>query len=126
VPRGDMPLRIVWQMNGADMSSEGVTTSKIMQRSSVLTIEAVTFRHRGEYSCVATNPVGQARYSSVLVVNGTPGFGVKKSKACVSFSITCAGRFLRQEVFRVCGVGMRSVCDLLHQVIETNHAACDC
>jgi hypothetical protein len=71
VPTGDLPMRIVWQMNGADMSSDGVSTLKLNSRSSVLTIDAVTYRHRGEYSCVASNSAGQERYSSVLIVKGT-------------------------------------------------------
>jgi len=70
--KGDQPIQIEWALNGQpishDVSDITIVTSK---RVSLLTIDAVTASHAGEYTCVATNAAGGTSYSASLAVNGT-------------------------------------------------------
>ena len=73
VLKGDYPIQIEWALNGEPISRNHydisiVNTSK---RVSVLTIDAVTARHAGEYTCSVSNAAGGTSYSASLAVNGT-------------------------------------------------------
>lgn len=80
--KGDLPLRIVWSLNGRPIDvgrvsgGHGYDTADIVvtrgsKRISTLTIDSVAARHAGEYKCTATNAAGSAAHTSVLSVNGT-------------------------------------------------------
>lgn len=81
VLKGDHPIQIEWALNGEPISRDHpdisiVSTSK---RVSLLTIDAVTARHVGEYTCTASNVAGGTSYSASLAVNGIKVF----SRFCV-------------------------------------------
>lgn len=72
VLKGDHPIDIQWFLNGEPINKEQsdiivVNTSK---RVSLLTIDGVSARHAGEYTCTASNTAGGTSYSSTLAVNG--------------------------------------------------------
>ncbi|XP_043509552.1 Down syndrome cell adhesion molecule-like protein Dscam2 isoform X20 [Frieseomelitta varia] len=74
VLKGDHPIQIEWALNGEPISRNHydisiVNTSK---RVSVLTIDAVTARHAGEYTCSVSNAAGGTSYSASLAVNVAP------------------------------------------------------
>ncbi|XP_048260981.1 Down syndrome cell adhesion molecule-like protein Dscam2 isoform X46 [Bombus terrestris] len=74
VLKGDHPIQIEWALNGEPISRNHydisiVNTSK---RVSVLTIDAVTARHAGEYTCSVSNAAGGTSYSASLAVNVPP------------------------------------------------------
>ncbi|XP_026825567.1 Down syndrome cell adhesion molecule-like protein Dscam2 isoform X11 [Ooceraea biroi] len=73
VLKGDHPIQIEWALNGEpishDFSDITIVTNK---RVSLLTIDAVTASHAGEYTCVATNAAGGTSYSASLAVNVPP------------------------------------------------------
>ncbi|XP_025268088.1 Down syndrome cell adhesion molecule-like protein Dscam2 isoform X39 [Camponotus floridanus] len=74
VLKGDHPIQIGWALNGEPISRDHsdisiVSTSK---RVSLLTIDAVTARHAGEYTCTASNVAGGTSYSASLAVNVPP------------------------------------------------------
>ncbi|XP_036142518.1 Down syndrome cell adhesion molecule-like protein Dscam2 isoform X27 [Monomorium pharaonis] len=74
VLKGDHPIQIEWALNGEPISRDHpdisiVSTSK---RVSLLTIDAVTARHAGEYTCSASNIAGGTSYSASLAVNVPP------------------------------------------------------
>lgn len=74
VLKGDHPIQIEWALNGEPISRNHydisiVNTSK---RVSLLTIDGVTARHAGEYTCSVSNAAGGTSYSATLAVNGTP------------------------------------------------------
>lgn len=76
VLKGDHPIQIGWALNGEPISRDHsdisiVSTSK---RVSLLTIDAVTARHAGEYTCTASNVAGGTSYSASLAVNGIKTF----------------------------------------------------
>lgn len=71
VSKGDKPLKITWSFHGKELSSHmGITTTKISDRSSLLTISSVMAAHNGNYTCTATNAAGSASHTTPLHVNG--------------------------------------------------------
>ncbi|XP_046141177.1 Down syndrome cell adhesion molecule-like protein Dscam2 isoform X2 [Osmia bicornis bicornis] len=83
VIKGDLPVKIVWSLNGRHIDVGRVSgdhgydipdivVSRSSKRISTLTIDSVAARHAGEYSCTAINAAGSARHTSVLSVNVPP------------------------------------------------------
>lgn len=71
VGKGDIPLTIVWTLNGKKIKPHsGISTVLIGHRTSLLTINSVEAHHAGEYTCVALNPAGRTSHSAMLNVNG--------------------------------------------------------
>jgi len=73
VLKGDLPIEIRWSLNGESITHVAhpdITITNTGKKTSVLTIESVTARHAGEYSCVASNLVGSVSRSAILSVNG--------------------------------------------------------
>lgn len=73
VLKGDHPIQIEWALNGEPISRDhpDITIVGTSKRVSLLTIDAVTARHAGEYTCTASNVAGGTSYSASLAVNGT-------------------------------------------------------
>lgn len=78
VTKGDAPIKIWWAFKGDHdkftynlTSDDGVMITRSGQKVSMLTIDAVKARHRGNYSCFASNPGGVAHQSSYLAINGS-------------------------------------------------------
>lgn len=71
VTTGDFPIDIVWLLNGKEIKHNlQVSISKFSKRLHVLSIDAVTDSHMGNYTCVASNLAGASNHTSVLIVNG--------------------------------------------------------
>lgn len=72
VSKGDLPLRIQWYFNEEEVKNgeKGVTLVNT-KRSSQLTIESVSHRNQGNYSCVVKNEAGTVNHTATLFVNGT-------------------------------------------------------
>lgn len=65
-------MRITWSFHGKELSThQGITTTKIGERTSLLTITSAVARHSGEYSCHAANHAGISVHSAVVDVHGT-------------------------------------------------------
>jgi hypothetical protein len=72
VSKGDKPLKITWNFHGEELSSHrGITTTKIGDRSSILTIVSAMAAHSGNYTCTAQNAAGTVSYTAMVHVNGT-------------------------------------------------------
>lgn len=72
--KGDLPIEIRWSLNSeliTRLTHPDITITNTGKKTSLLTIESVTARHAGEYSCVASNLVGSVSRSAILSVNGT-------------------------------------------------------
>ncbi|KAF7988027.1 hypothetical protein HCN44_007521 [Aphidius gifuensis] len=97
VLKGDYPISIEWSFNSEPISPNNpdvnvVSTSK---RVSVLTIDDVSARHAGIFSCSAYNEAGGTSYSATLAVNVAPqilplSFGDEPVNAGDLASIQCA------------------------------------
>ncbi|XP_059046488.1 cell adhesion molecule DSCAM isoform X7 [Achroia grisella] len=73
VSKGDIPLTITWSFHGEELSShQGITTMKIGERSSLLTISSATASNSGEYWCHAANRAGVAVHSASVNVHVPP------------------------------------------------------
>lgn len=71
IVKGDAPTSLEWRFNGEIVEPGlGISISPTNPRISTLSIEAVNAEHRGAYSCLASNPVGQTNHTAVLNVNG--------------------------------------------------------
>ena len=79
VRKGDMPVTITWSLKGDDISSDPLlTTTAIGQKTSLLIISTVAYRHSGQYTCTARNAAGYATHSADLKVNGMKFYIFKK------------------------------------------------
>ncbi|XP_044595819.1 Down syndrome cell adhesion molecule-like protein Dscam2 isoform X8 [Cotesia glomerata] len=74
VIKGDRPIEIEWALNGNPISHNNFPDISIVTSKSVsfLTIDGVTARHVGEYTCSASNAAGGTSYSASLIVNVPP------------------------------------------------------
>ena len=95
ITKGDLPLKIWWQFKSDNddysqnlTTSDGVVITRTGQKLSVLNIEAVKARHRGNYSCFAQNKAGVSQHFAYLAINGSKNpqfvllFAPKNSEFC--------------------------------------------
>ncbi|XP_049785936.1 Down syndrome cell adhesion molecule-like protein Dscam2 [Schistocerca cancellata] len=84
VSRGDSPLSITWLKDGGTLSSQlGVNVSALDLYSSLLSISSLSSTHSGDYTCVASNPAAEVRYTAKLQVKVPPRWTVEPSDASV-------------------------------------------
>ena len=71
VTRGDQPLAISWSFHGSNITSDlGITTMPTGPMGSLLMIPSVGHKHRGTFTCKASNLAGVRTESVELNVNG--------------------------------------------------------
>ena len=71
VTKGDQPLTISWSFHGHDISSDlGIITTPLGNMGSSLMITSVGHKHRGTFTCKASNQAGNTTQSVELRVNG--------------------------------------------------------
>lgn len=78
ITKGDLPVHIWWTLSDSYESlveynittNDGIVISKAGNKVSVLNIEDVKARHRGNYTCYARNKAGIAKHSAYLAVSG--------------------------------------------------------
>jgi hypothetical protein len=70
-------VKIWWTFKGEEDSfpynlttSDGIIITRSTQKISMLAIEAVKARHRGNYTCYAQNKGGHSQHSAYLSING--------------------------------------------------------
>ena len=78
ITKGDLPLKIWWTFKSDDdelphnlTTNDGVVVTRTTQKVSMLSIEAVKARHKGDYTCFAQNKGGHSQQSSYLSINGS-------------------------------------------------------
>lgn len=77
ITKGDLPVHLWWTFveEGSAFSfnlttNDGVVISQNNQKVSMLSIDAVKARHRGNYTCFASNKGGVVQQSSYLAITG--------------------------------------------------------
>lgn len=77
ISKGDLPVKIWWTLKDEYLSernlttNDGVVITKTSTKISMLNIDAVKARHRGNYTCFASNKAGTAQHSAYLIINGS-------------------------------------------------------
>ena len=82
VARGDSPLTLLWQKDGAPVTPDSLSSVKILnfdEFNSMLIIESLKLAHIGNYSCSAVNAAGQSAVWTAINVHGTCAFFVFQS-----------------------------------------------
>lgn len=81
--KGDLPLKLWWRFTEGDenlsynlTTNDGVVITRPSQKVTMLTIDAVKARHRGNYTCFAQNKAGTAHFSTYLKVNGSKNYEI--------------------------------------------------
>ena len=71
-------MKIWWTFKGDNddypynlTTNDGIIITRTTQKVSMLTIEAVKARHRGNYTCYAQNKGGHSQHSAFLYINGS-------------------------------------------------------
>lgn len=77
ISKGDLPIKIWWQFNedgdstGFNLTTnDGILVTRMTHKVSMLAIDALKARHRGNYTCYASNAGGVAYNSAYLAING--------------------------------------------------------
>lgn len=77
VTKGDLPLKIWWYFypDGDSVgfnltTNDGILITRNTQKVSMIAIDAVKARHRGNYTCFAANKGGFVQHSAYLAING--------------------------------------------------------
>lgn len=71
VSRGDAPLTLRWLKDGEPLPlALGANVTFLDQYSSLLSIPSLSATHSGDYTCVATNPAAEFKYTATLQVKG--------------------------------------------------------
>lgn len=72
IAKGDLPLDIFWSLNSIPIVSgeHSVSVLRLNARTSILSVDSLSAKHRGTYKCIARNEAGQTEHHSELRVNG--------------------------------------------------------
>ena len=109
ITAGDQPLKISWSFHGHSISSDqGITTTNIGTRTSILMIQSVGHKHRGNYTCLASNKAGNISHTAELRVNGRSFLmeakrgHVKEKRQIQAFSCQkLSGELIQELVFKI-------------------------
>lgn len=72
---GDLPIYFYWFLNGESLGNiRSVSLSSVGKKTSVLSIDAVSEIHAGNYTCLVENKAGKNSYSAELFVEGISFF----------------------------------------------------
>lgn len=71
VSRGDPPLTLRWLKDNVPLPTVlGANVTNLDQYSSLLSIPSLSAHHSGDYTCVASNPAAEFKYTAKLQVKG--------------------------------------------------------
>lgn len=77
ITKGDLPIKIWWRFHDGNeemsynlTTNDGIVVTRNSPKVSILTIDAVKARHRGNYTCFAQNKGGFVQQSAYLAING--------------------------------------------------------
>ena len=90
VTSGDQPLSLSWSFHGSDGEAgeggdNGITTTNLGSRMSMLVIDNVRHHHQGQYTCQARNGAGTRESTAELKVNGK--LGVRRWKYHINYRL---------------------------------------
>ncbi|GAB0100349.1 Down syndrome cell adhesion molecule-like protein Dscam2 [Sergentomyia squamirostris] len=84
VSRGDAPLTLRWLKDGEPLPLLlGANVTSLDQYSSLLSIPSLSASHSGDYTCVATNPAAEVKFTASLMVKVPPRWIVEPTDVSV-------------------------------------------
>uniref|UniRef100_A0A6B2E762 Putative down syndrome cell adhesion molecule 2 isoform r n=1 Tax=Phlebotomus kandelakii TaxID=1109342 RepID=A0A6B2E762_9DIPT len=84
VSRGDAPLTLRWLKDGEPLPLLlGANVTSLDQYSSLLSIPSLSASHSGDYTCVATNPAAEVKFTASLMVKVPPRWIVEPADVSV-------------------------------------------
>ncbi|XP_065091075.1 cell adhesion molecule Dscam2 isoform X7 [Ochlerotatus camptorhynchus] len=84
VSKGDQPMSFKWLKDGEPLSSMlGANVSTLDQYSSLLNIPSLSAAHSGDYTCVASNPAAEVKFTASLQVKVPPRWIVEPTDVSV-------------------------------------------
>uniref|UniRef100_T1J767 Down syndrome cell adhesion molecule n=1 Tax=Strigamia maritima TaxID=126957 RepID=T1J767_STRMM len=85
ISRGDLPLNISWLKNDKQLPEDhSINVHNLDDYSSVLSIDPVTKKHDGNYTCIAKNMAGSDFLVASLIVYELPKWVVKPNNTKIS------------------------------------------
>uniref|UniRef100_T1J836 Down syndrome cell adhesion molecule-like protein Dscam2 n=1 Tax=Strigamia maritima TaxID=126957 RepID=T1J836_STRMM len=129
VSEGDVPLSIRWTKDSHQIPADlGVVIRDLDEISSILTINNVTPRQNGRYTCTVSNEAASVNHSAVLHVNVPPQWVVQPQDADVlvghSVRLDCQADGFPKPIItwmKVGGGGARqSIQNSVHYQVLTN------
>lgn len=92
INKGDLPLKIWWTFHedgdlvGFNLTTnDGILITRSTQKVSMLAIDAVRARHRGNYTCFASNKGGVVQHSAYLAMNGLKSLSIRNQFSVLQF-----------------------------------------
>lgn len=71
IPAGDLPLNISWTFNGESVAKHNdIRTTANGKRASAISIDVVSEKNIGNYTCWGENRAGKTSHTASLLVNG--------------------------------------------------------
>lgn len=90
VSRGDAPLSLHWLKDGQALPLLlGANITSLDQYSSLLSIPSLSATHSGEYTCVASNPAAEIKFTATLQVKGRVFMHIYNNKKEVDVPDPC-------------------------------------
>lgn len=73
ISKGDKPISIKWTFDSANAigGHAQLTSKRLSDKASMLSILAASAKHTGNYTCTATNRAGSVSHTTSITVNGT-------------------------------------------------------
>ncbi|XP_014244427.1 Down syndrome cell adhesion molecule-like protein Dscam2 isoform X3 [Cimex lectularius] len=72
VSTGDLPINITWWFNDEPIKFDDISIAPLGRRGSALSIDQVSWKHVGNYTCIGSNKAGNSTHTSELLVNVPP------------------------------------------------------
>eukprot|EP00095_Tigriopus_kingsejongensis_P001845 maker-scaffold10_size831480-snap-gene-7.22 protein:Tk01845 transcript:maker-scaffold10_size831480-snap-gene-7.22-mRNA-1 annotation:"down syndrome cell adhesion molecule-like protein" len=70
--KGNQPLDLSWLVDDHSLQDPAMKSIRIDEFTSMLSIPSLSHAHNGNYSCLAANEAGEARYSQPITVHVPP------------------------------------------------------
>ncbi|ERL93382.1 hypothetical protein D910_10674, partial [Dendroctonus ponderosae] len=99
VSAGDPPLAVTWLKDGRPLSPElGVNVTSLDPYSSLLSVSSLDSRHSGDFTCVASNPAAEVRFTAKLQVKGSKSGDYEEVRDHMYTKLLGNGTLLLQHV----------------------------